>query len=123
MDDGKIEELRAEIARRGPELTIVAVGRLFGDAVDAIVQDRWGQSMWSVYRKFTGSGSQWWRRAGQEAGPAGTIEPVLGSEAKQGAVGGECEAKARPPPPPLGWRLFEESWKKNRNIRSWNGRP
>ncbi len=56
MDDRKIEELRAEIARRAPELTIVAVGRLFGDAVDAIVQDRWGQSMWSVYRKFHGLG-------------------------------------------------------------------
>ena len=62
MDDRKIEELRPRLPGRAPELTIVAVGRLFGDAVDAIVQDRWGQSMWSVYRKFHGLGGPVVRR-------------------------------------------------------------
>jgi hypothetical protein len=44
--------IQSEISRRAPHLTIVRLGALFGrDALDAIVQDRRGQYLWSVYAR------------------------------------------------------------------------
>jgi hypothetical protein len=52
MDDGKIDQLRAEIARRAPHLKIVLIGALFGRAtIDAVVEDGRGQYLWSVYER------------------------------------------------------------------------
>ena len=46
------EQLTAEIQREAPHLRIVQVGELFGHGMDAIVQNRWGQCLWSVYQKY-----------------------------------------------------------------------
>jgi len=44
--------LRNEIARRAPHLRVLTVGLLFGGKdLDAIVEDRRGQYLWSVYRR------------------------------------------------------------------------
>jgi hypothetical protein len=42
-------EMCREINRRAPHLKIVAIGRLFGPDLDAVVEHDWGQCMWSVY--------------------------------------------------------------------------
>ena len=44
--------LRNEITRRAPGLKIVSIGRLFGGKeLDAVVEDRRGQYLWSVYER------------------------------------------------------------------------
>ena len=44
--------LRNEITRRAPALKIVSIGRLFGGKeLDAVVEDRRGQYLWSVYER------------------------------------------------------------------------
>jgi hypothetical protein len=44
--------LRNEIARRAPEMKILLIGALFGGTeLDALVEDRRGQYLWSVYRR------------------------------------------------------------------------
>lgn len=45
-------ELRAEIEREAPHLKILQIGELFGRGLDAIVENRWGQCLWSVYARF-----------------------------------------------------------------------
>jgi hypothetical protein len=51
MDDKKIIALREEIGRRAPHLRIVQAGALFTSGLDAIVEDRKGQYLWSVYAR------------------------------------------------------------------------
>ena len=44
--------LRNEIARRAPHLRVLTVGLLFGGKdLDAIVEDRRGQYLWSAYSR------------------------------------------------------------------------
>ena len=44
--------LRKEIAHRAPHLTVLSVGPLFGRTqIDAIVEDRHGQYLWSTYAR------------------------------------------------------------------------
>jgi hypothetical protein len=45
-------DLRNEIARRAPHLKVLTVGTLFGrEDLDAVVEDRYGQFLWSVYQR------------------------------------------------------------------------
>jgi len=52
MDEGKIAALRNEITALAPDLEICSVGILVGQCdLDAVVSDRFGQYLWSHYRK------------------------------------------------------------------------
>lgn len=42
-------ELRKEIARRAPDVRILRIGPLFNRSIDAIVENKWGQHLWSAY--------------------------------------------------------------------------
>jgi len=47
-------ELRNEIARRAPQMRVLTIGALFGtEQLDAVVEDRRGQYLWSAWRRQT----------------------------------------------------------------------
>ena len=47
-------ELRNDIARRAPQMRILTIGALFGnEQLDAVVEDRRGQYLWSAWRRQT----------------------------------------------------------------------
>jgi len=47
-------DLRNEISQRAPQMRVLTIGKLFNsDDLDAVVQDRRGQYLWSVWRRQT----------------------------------------------------------------------